>query len=436
MDSPDINLHNQAEVEGKPPPTFKETTTSVLKLTEVNPRAARLVQLLSEKRDSWNAVSRPDQTSPQPVDQRAIGQIVSWLTHSSDFQSLNEVGDFLEEYFRNNIDSQNQRLDEREYQGHKGVNSIGYREAKDKVFTIVEGFVKANKKDTVTNELDYWSSGELASGGMVLQNRETFERSYQLKRIEMGDLIIYTADIGKQALEAIKRLTEEMKQIIAGEPAQKGRVHMLLVPDGKFCPRGGAASPDGRRIIVDFSQPDKYRVIAHEYTHSYLDQIYGVSTAPAALEGAAVYFARERFPLDPRNDYGKMYYGFSDVVDLAQMDERVGLSPTQMLERRGRIVGREEAYEHVYRFGGFLTDYIVAKFGREKFLEFYSKTCQKNLFSTDTGTPLVVNGAMQVGVRQRDIIAQALRSIGIDPSQVEQEFDIFIKGKTIGNKNG
>ena len=114
----------------------------------------------------------------------------------------------------------------------------------------------------------------------------------------------------------------------------------------------------------------------------------------------------------------------------------VGISPTGMLEKVGKRLSPQQEYEYAYRFGAFLAEYIVGKFGKEKYLEFYRKTCANKLYRYDNGEPLIQNGSVVSGVRQRDIIIHALRSVGIDPGDAEQGLDSVMKAGTVGVRNG
>lgn len=115
------------------------------------------------------------------------------------------------------------------------------------MLAAVEPFVRANKKDVITNELDYWEGQTLSSGGAVLQNRP--ELAERLQRVEMGNLVVYItredAQKNPQYLTGIQKVARGMEQFVMGHSIDKGRMHVLLVPDARFCPRGGAAAPDG-----------------------------------------------------------------------------------------------------------------------------------------------------------------------------------------------
>lgn len=148
------------------------------------------------------------------------------------------------------------------------------------------------------------------------------------------------------------------------------------------------------------------------------------------MEGAAVFFTKKRFPLNPQHEY-RIDPGFSEVLRLDRLNRSVGLSPTQMLENVGSTpLDKSDIHVYTYRFGGFLAEYIVTRFGKETFFRFYQITCRDNLYNSQTGKILIRGGKVQSGIRERDIIAQALRSVGLNPDQVEVEFDKFIKTET------
>lgn len=420
------------EQEAKPKLPFKEAVTGLLEESKSDPKLGGLVTLLGSKRAKWNNPGDDWFRQNTPLELTDVQQIVRWLNESGDIAGIDELRNVMESGIKDVVDPVIQRFSGNKYGEHQGDNSVGYRQALDRILQIVQPFLEAHKKDPITNQLDFWSSGQLASGGSCLEQREDLEQTYNYKRVEVEDLVIYSPDHNQSTINEIRRLTSEIDNIMLGQLGDRGRVHILLVPEAKYCPRGGAASPDGRRMIVDWSHQDKWRVLAHEYVHDVLSQKYGFSKVPAAVEGAAVFFAKQKFPLDPRNDYDRSPYGFTDVIDIAREGQSVGISHTQMLERSGRNVNSDsEAYEYSYRFGGFLTEYIFNKFGREKYLEFYQMTCRDNLFDSISGRKLIENGVIQPDVRQRDIITQAIRSIGLDPVLVEAEFDKLIKERTL-----
>lgn len=412
------------------PRDFKSAREAVVNLANHNEHAKGLVGVLDGKMTNWASDLDP-RFATQRVTQDNIPAVMSWLVQSSDFADFQSVEAFIEGSIGKHIDGLTQTMIQQPDGTIVGGLSQEYRKAKDELLKTIQGFIENYKLDPTQNELTFWSRTSGSDGNFPLRQADRLRTEHNLQRVELGKFVFYLPEAQKDQIGAFGMLAEQMENVIGAKVADKKRVHVLLVPGSEFCPRGGFASPDGRRIILDINHPDKFRIFAHEYTHAYLGQAMGASKSTAAMEGAAVYFARQRFPADTRNDYGVYPWGFTDIVDLSQKGVEVGFSHTQMLERVGKNeLTPAEKYEYAYRFGGFLAEYIVTKFGKEKFLEFYERTCRDNFFSSRTGRPLIQNGVRIVG--EREVVEQALFSVGLNPAAIKKDFDVFIKSKTVG----
>lgn len=433
-------MDNQTETratspqEVRVPPTFKAAREAVIQLAEQNNYAKGLIGMLARKRvNMWTEALMPVSIA-EKIDEKMVGELVSWLTHSSDFASLDEVKDFIEKSLRETVDGNAQRLIQTPDGRVVGVLSTEYRQAGDQLFAAIQPFVEKFKKKPINKELSYWETNQLASGGIVLQARVELETRYKYQNIAMGNLVFYCPDqLTFDQLQPLQRLAREMDQVLGNRLVVRKRMHIMLVPESKFCPRGGAADPTGNRLIVDLSHDDRYRIFAHEYVHAYLGQFAGASKVATVSEGAALFFARKRFPQDRRNDY-RFMYGWTDVQNLISQHLLVGLSHTQMLENIGKK-GQDQIpdYEYAYRFGGFLTEYIINTYGLDKYFELYKSTCFDNFFDNQTGKQLIKNGIAVAS--QREIMTQVLRRIGFNPDQIAEDFDVHLKQRTL-NPNG
>ncbi len=410
--------------------TFGSTRESVINHMNENQYAKGLIGLLTSKMENWNSDLDPRATESRAVADK-IPALINWLVYSSDFVNLAEINGYLESRIKNHIDILTQRFIVRPNESAIGQLSLGYRQAMDALIKTVAPFIESQKQDPIQNELTIWSHTNGTDGNFPLRQPENLRIDHNLQRVELGMFVFYVPEAQKDRISAFGMLAQQMESVIGIKAGERKRVHILLVPGSEFCPRGGFASSDGRRIIIDVNHPDNFRVFAHEYVHTFLGQTLGSSKSAAAMEGAAVFFARQRFPLDPRNDYGSNFlWGFTDIVDLNQKYIEIGLSHTQMLEKVGKSdLTAQEKYEYAYKFGGFLAEYIITNFGKEKFLEYYQKTCQDNFFNSTTGRQLIKDGVCVVG--EREVVEQALRSVGLNPDLIRKDFDSFIKQRTI-----
>lgn len=415
-------------------PTFKTAREAVAKLAESNNYIKDVVGMLERKRvNMWAEALMPAPVA-EKIDEKRVGELIAWLTHSSDFANLDEVNAFIENSLKATVDGNIQRLIQFPDGRIVGTLSTGYRQARDELLTAIGPFVEKFKKDPVDNELSYWETKQSASGGTVLKAKQELETRYKYQRVEMGNMVFYCSDMtSPQELQTLQKLALEMDGVLENNLVARKRMHIMLIPEEKFCPRGGAADPNGERFIVNLGHDDRYRIFAHEYVHAYFGQLLGVSKVTTASEGAALFFSKKKFPADRRNDYSYMH-GWTDVQDLISQNLPAGLSHTQMLENLGKKGSVQVPdYEYAYRFGGFLTEYLINNYGMEKYLEFYKSTCFNNLFDSQTEKPLIQDG--EAVAFQREIMTQVLKRIGFNPDQISREFDSYLKQRTV-NPNG
>lgn len=262
-----------------------------------------------------------------------------------------------------------------------------------------------------------------------IENETELRKKYHYRRVEVADLVFFTPYEDDRYFVGVRKLAQDIDQMILGDNVSRKKCSVLFVPESKYLPdREGVAAK--RKVIVDMSSDDKWIAMCHELIHVRLGELYGASHCNTILEGATVFFTKKRFPLNPQHEY-RIDPGFSEVLRLDRLNRSVGLSPTQMLENVGETsLDKSDIHAYTYRFGGFLAEYIVTRFGKETFFKFYQITSRDNLYNSQTGKTLIRGGKVQNGIRERDIIVQALRSVGLNPDQVEVEFDKFIKTET------
>ncbi|MDP3758348.1 MAG: hypothetical protein Q8Q86_01385, partial [Candidatus Daviesbacteria bacterium] len=294
------------ETEANPIPTFGRTVENVQKLAATDSRVAGLLGILGKKMQAWDApvsfLLLKGETSKEDIQ-----KVINWITYSNDFASLDGINEYIEHGLGNSVDRRAQSLTQEVYgSGIRGQQSIAWRKARDSLFQAIEPFMNQTKKDATLIEVDFWGSSPMPNGEFSLQNKEEMLATHTFQRIEQGDSVFYLPkDEGHNNLpDNLSKLFDEMEQITGGQIPERKRMHILLVPGSKYCPRGGLADSTGRRMIVDISHIDRLRVAVHEFIHDYLAQAYGTSRNGVATEGAAMFFSRQRFPLDPRNNYG------------------------------------------------------------------------------------------------------------------------------------
>ncbi|MBI4029442.1 MAG: hypothetical protein HY376_03695 [Candidatus Blackburnbacteria bacterium] len=285
-------------------------------------------------------------------------------------------------------------------------------------------------ENAISTELSYWENSKGNEGGRCLVDRVEMQQRYTFQCTERGRFIYFTA--ANQNIESLLNRFDEINRRLAQTLGTDGTrsVRVVLVPEAKYCPRGGYAKPDGTGFILAPAQ-DLDQVYAHEAVHASLAQIFGTSHSAAATEGAAMYLARVVNPHDRRNDYVAQKYGDDQIVRIRGDGGQIGLSNTQMLDNAGEARSKAD-YEYAYKFGGLLAEFIVGKVGIEGYLKFYHRTCLPNLYDSDTGKQLLVNGKKAPGVGEREINAQALKAMAsltgrpdMRPENILQEFTDF-----------
>ncbi|MDP3888596.1 MAG: hypothetical protein Q8Q24_00985 [bacterium] len=283
-------------------------------------------------------------------------------------------------------------------------------------------------QEVVRQNVAFWENKYFPTGDQVLKKGQEMLQYYRfaVTKSSWGVYCHLDGSSFRQKAQGMARLEERVAQAVGIFPNRKFEI--LMAPYQTYCPRGGGTDSSGDRIILDASSPDTGRVFVHERIHSLLEQAYGFSPVADLTEGAAMYFSRKVFPLDPRNDYESYptKFGHQDFYeDLVDQKNPMGISHTAHLDRVKAPLGIP-AYEYSYVFGGFLAKYITEKYGQEKYLEFYKKTCQPNLFSTDSGRKLIANHQLCPGVKNREVIYQALKSVGLDPVLCDNEFSKMV----------
>lgn len=285
-------------------------------------------------------------------------------------------------------------------------------------------------KDVIRQQVEWWGRGTLATGEPALQNGQEMLGRYPFISTFKGNLRFFhpSGNHYQPIIDGFAQLNEKVKKITV---TPNRSVNILMVPESRFCPRGGGAAPSGDMILVDVSptERDLYGVWAHERVHSIFSQSYGICSLPDLIEGAAMYFSRKVSPADPRNDYEALASQLKVYEKLAAERGPMGVSHTALL---GQLQIKDEEklvpYEYSYVFGAFLAKHIVETYGQDKYLEFYQKTCHVNLFDNATGQQLIENHELCPGVKNRDVIRQALRSVGLDSALIDQEFSRELQG--------
>ena len=294
---------------------------------------------------------------------------------------------------------------------------------------IEQRFIELN----ITNQIEDWVKiGEVCHISTILEKEDLL--SQNLTYTETADNrygFIYLQ--GNTEIDGYVRLAENMQELIGlekfltTEEIEKSchkKVRIILAPGEKYVPRE-MANPNGESILLNAEAQNRFFTFAHEMVHSILGRYLGLSQSAVAMEGAAVYFSQLRFPSNTNTfDRG---YGLYEINFLIEQGLKVGLSHTQLLENALTIPQVRE-YEYAYRFGGFLTTFIVERYGKETFLNFYKKTCATNMYDSLTGKPLIKDG-VKIS-QEREIINHSLRALGIDVGQLEIAFDAYMKANT------
>lgn len=386
-------------------------------LAQRNPSAKDLLSMLKQRKNNWSDAAISSNPGLAATMRREdVSDIVEWITQSSDWEGWADINRVLERDIVRNVDA-------------RGLGTQ-YRQSRDELIDAVAPYIALNKTPPIPNELSAWENSTGKEGGRCLVDRTEMHRKYQFQRVERGKFVFYTAV--NQNMEPILNRFEDINNRLVqtlGTDYTK-RVHVVLVPEAKYCPRGGYAKPDGTGFILAPSQ-DIDQVYAHEAAHVILGQVFGISNSATASEGAAMYLARVVNPQDQRNDYVAQRYGDDQIVKIRGNGGQIGLSHTQMLDVAHEPRSKAD-YEYAYKFGGLLAEYICSKVGVEGYLRFYQRTCLSNLYDSDTGKALIVNGKKQAGVGEREINAQALKAMAAQtgrpdmrPENILQEFSAF-----------
>ena len=271
--------------------------------------------------------------------------------------------------------------------------------------------------------INAWSGARNHLGQPILEHADALKFKHTFSEVKMGHLnFIIPQDLDPIQVQRLMQIYQEVATKIGVPLAQLKDLNILIVPKAEFCKRP-AAFPNGEHIILNAENPNWLFIASHELVHAYLGQLYGASKSQMASEGAAVFFGK-RGDNDPINKVTAMA-GHDDLVNLAP-GKGVGLSNSQMVDMAGINIPQAEKYEYSYGMGAYFAQYIVQNYGKEAYLRFYQQTCTNDMIDTQSGQTLIFNGQIAPGARQRDINAQALRHLGLNPDQIEKQFNEYI----------
>lgn len=185
--------------------------------------------------------------------------------------------------------------------------------------------------------------------------------------------------------------------------------------DPKNLPRAFA---DGADIFIAINREShniySYAVLAHEDVHAIFEENFGRCLVPALAEGAAVYYAKRRFPGDKAINYIPSL-PYKDDVFQAFASGAAAISHTYLLEQKPEIKAAHVSdYEYSYSLGS-------------AFLQLMQRTSVKrgNLYDGQTGQQVIKEG-MKVS-SQRAIINAALGSLGLKPEEVIEAFSKYVR---------
>lgn len=292
---------------------------------------------------------------------------------------------------------------------------------------------ESTQKKEVTRELIFWEFGHHS-----LQKRQELEKKYDFDIIDVGGTRFvvpgYAADIIFFHMIPKMRAVEKA---IGGEVTDRKRINVLLVPEQKYFPSAsGICANGGEHILVNLEEKglgldaNKFvsaadMVFAHEYAHAWLMQLYGESNSDTFTEGAAEYFTEQtgskvaNFMFGLERKFGK---GIFEAIKLERQDIPVGVSHTEMLQRAGNFdADTEQKYQHSYRFGRYLAEYLINTVGKEAYLTIYKYTCDNRL----------------IGMQEREVIKwamerarQELNNDAINMENISKGFDQYIKRRS------
>ncbi|KKT73307.1 MAG: hypothetical protein UW86_C0003G0029 [Microgenomates group bacterium GW2011_GWA1_Microgenomates_45_10] len=314
---------------------------------------------------------------------------------------------------------------------------VGERSRKEPVSDFSHGKQKLESRATsaIDSEMNLWSSATYIDGTPILRHVDQLRRenSYEDVYLPRHDIhVLLPRNMDRSVITQIEDAYDEVfKKIGRGTtPLARTALQVLVVPEAKYCKRAAAKS-NGQHVILNANHQQFASAAGHEIVHAHLGRLLGRCHSDMLCEGAAIYFGN-RGSGDTINQPARLI-GRDEMARLTVDDASpIGMSHTAMLANAGKVLSEDEEYEYSYRYGALFVSYFISNYGREAFLNLYQQTCLPSLQDTVTGQWLVNAGRQVPGVRERDINAQALRNIGLDPLKIESDFNVYIS-KTLGH---
>ncbi len=221
-------------------------------------------------------------------------------------------------------------------------------------------------------------------------------------------------------IEGMCQQATQLAGYIGTQPDVSLPIHTIALPNKGYMDLSGLCEKNGTGILLRMDRHLRY-TWPHELTHAILSQIYGKAVSDLLAEGAAMKLGYEVLP-EPGNHYSG-FRGYNDSLKVALKPDTVPLSHTQLLDQ---VEGPEhealDVYEHAftYGFGGVFVEFLIEKYGKEKFFEVYARNCW-------TDFP-------EYKIPERQVVAYALREANLDPYQVAKEFQAYLRQQQSFNK--
>lgn len=229
------------------------------------------------------------------------------------------------------------------------------------------------------------------------------------------ELFFYVPEgsLGAADIEEMSKQAVQLSEYIGTQPDIALPIHTIALPNSGYMDLSGLCEKNGTGILLRLDRHWRCNW-PHELIHALLSQIYGKAVSDLLAEGAATRLAYEIMP-EPANHYSK-FSGYNDILKVALKPDTVPLSHTQMLD--GKVFPENEApdvYEraYTYGFGGVFVEFLIERFGKQKFFEVYARNCW-------TDSPYYA-------VPEREIVAYALREANLDPYQVAKDFQNYLR---------
>ncbi len=421
---------------------FSTAVERVKNLADKNPYVAGVLRILEDEmlKGERPQIGHLRERQDQQITEDEFARVISWIALDSNFDTLEEVDNWLERFFANVIDKWNQPISQEPNQPSVGTHSYSYRAAKASFIEALKPYTKEHMLTAPLKQIKYWSQMG------ILEQGQELTQSFDYGIVDADSIKFYVwegCSIG--VINEIDNAFLELRKILGSIDLPLGTLvpmHVLLIPNGQYIEHGTLGAADGRkgdRMIIRADIRDINGLVAHEAMHAVAAQVLGESKSVMMMEAFALGLGKV---ISPKGSVNNMMYGpgYKQALRRYQLNKDIGLTHTEMLEKEDIFtLPPVEVNSYAYRHAQMFFDFFYENHSLKKFIEIYRVTCQNYLYSSSQednnnpqrAKPLVLKGVRSENATEHEIVEQAIKKVFKEKApEVLNQLEEYYKART------